>query len=351
WGGNGGDFAYGIAITPSGTVYVVGWFAGTVDFDPGPAVDNHTAVGSHDAFLVCYTGTGYQWAWTWGGAEIDAAWDVMVDPLGDLVVSGRFQGTVDFDPGAGSDPRTSAGEFDAYVARFTGAGTYLWARTYGGPTGDFPWAAGMDAAGQIYAGGGFTGTSDFDPGPGTANRSSTGGIDAYVVSFTNGGDFRWAATWGGGAGVESVEGMGVRGSTVCAAGYFSSGSIDADPGPGTVTVTSNGGYEALLSNFSADGTLAWARSWGGPGDDFGTHAAVDHAGNVIACGNFNGTVDFDPGAGTNVRTAAGFSDVYLNKFTPAGSQSWVATAGGPQGEFSYTVAVDGANNLFLVGAF
>ena len=45
----------------------------------------------------------------------------------------------------------------------------------------------VDRAGNIYAGGDFQGTADFDPGPGTFSLSSAGDYDAFLAKTDAGG--------------------------------------------------------------------------------------------------------------------------------------------------------------------
>ena len=77
------------------------------------------------------------WVFGVGGLEYDQATDVAIDAAGNVYAVGRFNGTVDFDPGPGTAELTSAGGSDAFVAKYSPNGTYLWARQMGGPASDW----------------------------------------------------------------------------------------------------------------------------------------------------------------------------------------------------------------------
>ena len=79
-------------------------------------------------------------------------------------------------------------------------------------------------------------------------------------------------------------------------GWFS-GTVDFDPGAGVDSHTSNGFYDVFLSKFDQNGNFIWARTWGGPGDDYAYSVAADYVGNVYVAGSFLDTVDFDPAQG------------------------------------------------------
>ena len=60
----------------------------------------------------------------------------------------------------------------------------------GGTGSDRVLAVVSDAAGNTYVTGDFTGTFDFDPGPGTVPATSAGGNDLFVASYDAAGAFR-----------------------------------------------------------------------------------------------------------------------------------------------------------------
>lgn len=81
---------------------------------------------------------------------------------------------------------------------------------------------------------------------------------------------------------------------------------------------------------------------------------VDVNKNIYVYGEFNGTVDFDPSAGIDNKTAVGGYDVYLSKYDLNGTYLWTITFGGTNSES----AADGGlevdqtgSNLYLVGEY
>src|SRR5206468_3039810 len=91
-----------IAVDGSGNVVVTGsTFNGTVDFDPGVGTTNLTAISTAgDKFIARYSPTGnYLWAFQISNASTQA---LAVDGSGNIIVTGDFGLSVDFDPGPGN---------------------------------------------------------------------------------------------------------------------------------------------------------------------------------------------------------------------------------------------------------
>jgi hypothetical protein len=209
-------------VDAGGNVYTVGRFVGETDFDPGPGTFILPPMGGDDAFVWKLDSNGnFVWATTAG----NAATGVAVDAGGNVYSVGEFVGTVDFDPGPGTFDLTSAGSEDAFVWKLDSNGSFVWAQRLGtGSSSDFargvaldtiggvyvvgilrewfivrlgidgnllwtqelggtPEGVAADASGNVYSVGFFTGTADFDPGPGTFNLTSAGDFDAFVEKF------------------------------------------------------------------------------------------------------------------------------------------------------------------------
>jgi len=260
------DRAYGIASSETGDVFVCGRFTGTVDFDPGDGIDNHTATGKADNFVVKLDSDGNRvWAYHYGGTDkltgyddppyyVDCAYAVDTDEVGDIYVTGIFYGTTDFDPGSGVESYTAGSPYgygDGYVFKWNSAGEFEWVQVQQGQ--HFQYGYGVEACGDyVYQTGRFYYTVDFDPSGGTDDHTSAGDCDIYI------------------------------------------------------------------SRYDASGNWYWTRSWGAGSYDIGSCTAIDQYGNVWMSGYFNNEIDFDPGAGVDNHSSVMGEDCVLVKLLPNG---------------------------------
>lgn len=101
-----------------------------------------------------------------------------------------------------------------------------------------------------------------------------------------------------------------------------SGTFDSDPNAGTVNLVSNGNRDVFVIRLSSAGNLVWSKSFGGTGHDIGNAITIDNLSNVIIGGYFNSTVDFDPGVGTFNLISSFNGDAFLVKLDANGNFSW-----------------------------
>jgi hypothetical protein len=117
------DFGTALAPDGAGGVFMTGSYRGRVDLDAGPGQTEVTSQGSGDTFLARYNGEGdLLFTFNLGGTGFDRSNDLAPDGAGGVFMTGIFESTVDFDPGAGTTLLTSQGRFDAFVARYTADG-------------------------------------------------------------------------------------------------------------------------------------------------------------------------------------------------------------------------------------
>ncbi len=349
-GGTGVNIGTGVAVDALGNAVVTGYFLGTADFDPGPGVVSRTSAGSADAFVARYDASGALVSVaTFGSMFDDRGRGVAVDALGNAVVTGTISGTADFDPGAGMVYHSTAGQEDAFVARYDARGALVSVATFGGISNDRGYAVAVDALGNAVVTGYFTDTVDFDPGAGVVSRTSTGGNDVFVARYDASGALVSVTTFGG---TQSDSGTGVAvdasGNAVVSGIFF--GTVDFDPGAGVANRTGAGRIDAFVARYTASGALVSLATFGGTQNDDGLSVAVDASGNAVVVGYFNGTVDFDPGLGVVTRTSTGGNDSFVARYSASGALVSVATFGTGYA-FCGGVAVDASGNAVVTGSF
>ena len=311
FGDTSNDEVRGIAVDAAGNVYTTGGFLGTVDFDPGPTSFPLTSAGSSDIFVQKLDSDGdFVWARAMGGANFSSGMGIAVDAAGNVYTTGFFGGTVDFSSTPEPFNLASAGAFDIFVQKLDSDGELVWVRAMGGTNAEQGTGIGVDAEGNVYTTGIYRDTADFNPGPETFNLTSAGSWDAFVVKLNNNGNFVWARSTGG-AGDDRGLGIAVDPEgNAYTTGWFQ-GTVDFDPGPGSVNLTSAGNFDIFVQTLDSAGDLVRAQSMGGAGDDRGLGIAVDTVGNIYATGFFNGTADFDPGPGAFNLMSAGSEDIFV----------------------------------------
>ncbi|MBI2280336.1 MAG: SBBP repeat-containing protein [Bacteroidetes bacterium] len=349
-GGTSNDEGKSITTDAAGNVYTTGYFTGTADFDPGAGVFNLTSAGSQDIFVSKLDAAGnFMWAKKMGGTSIDIGYSITTDTSGNVYTTGYFQGTADFNPGAGVFNLTSAGGADIFVSKLDAAGNFMWAIKMGGTSEDVGLPITTDAAGNVYTTGYFQGTADFDPGAGVFNLTSAGGNDIFVSKLDAAGNFMWAIKMGS---TSSDVGLSITtdaAGNVYTTGYFT-GTADFDPGAGIFSLTS-AGDDIFISKLDAAGNFMWAIKMGSTSSDYGYSITTDASSNVYTTGYFTGTADFDPGAGVFNLTSAGSQDIFVSKLDAAGNFMWAIKMGSTLADHGRSITTDAAGNVYTTGYF
>jgi deoxycytidylate deaminase len=335
WSKRFGDGAWqrasAVAVDGSGNVIVTGYFDGTVDFGGGAL----TSAGNGDIFIAKFGPDGaHFWSKRFGDASDQYACAVAADASGNVIVTGWFDGTVDFGGGA----LTSAGVSDIFVAKFAADGAHLWSKRFGDASAQSAAAVAADASGNVIVTGGFDGTVDF----GGDVLTDAGMGDIFVAKFGSDGAHLWSKRFGDGY-WQFARGVAADGSgNVILTGYFHT-TVDFDGG----ALTSAGGWDIFVAELGADGAHLWSKRFGDADDQYACAVAADASGNVIATGYFWGTVDFGGGA----LTSAGTYDVFVAKFAADGAHLWSKRFGDGSEQNGYAVAADASGNVIVTGHF
>lgn len=345
------DYGVSISTDVSGNVYTTGLYNGTVDFDSGPGTFNLTSNGDFDIFIQKLDATGnFIWAKSIGGIQNDWSNSITTDATGNVYITGKFRGVVDFDPGPATFNLTSLGSDDIFIQKLDANGDLIWASSIGSTSTDNGNSITTDDLDNVYITGSYHSTIDCDPGAGTFNLTSIDPFDTFIQKLDANGNFIWAKSIGG---MLNENGHSITTDdlgNVYTAGVF---QLEADFGPGTsnFVLTSNGSYDIFIQKMDASGNFVWAKSVGGSGKDWAYSIVADTLGYVYVTGYYTNTVDFDPGPATFDLTSNGGQDIFIQKLDSDGNLIWVKSLGGIGTDHGDDVHVDVSGNVYLAGHF
>ena len=246
-------------------------------------------------FFLCFPSLlfsqTYEWATGFGAGLTDIGSDIVVNAAGNVFHGGIFSGNADFDPGSGSLNLTGSTNGSAFIRQLDAAGDLVWAKHLAGPGSSNVEGISLDAAGNIYITGSFTDTVDFDPGAGIMNL-------------------------------------------IANAGALASGNI----------------YVLKLDPM---GDLIWVKHMESPGSgaSFSRGITVDDAANVYITGEFEDSVDFDPGIGTAYLVASAQRDGFIQKLDTDGNLIWVSQLESTEIAVGNALAVNAGGEVFITGRF
>jgi hypothetical protein len=324
------DWAESVAADQSGNILLTGRFQDTVDFGGGVL----TSAGNNDIFVAKFDPDGnHVWSAAYGSSNNQEGWDIATDPLGNVIVSGYFKGTIDF----GGGTLTEWYDWDVFLVKFNPNGLHIWSYSYGMAGSEGGYTVAVDDSANVILAGFFTEGIDFGGGL----IDDMGSFDVYVAKFDSAGTHQWSKPFGD-ASDQRCWGVAVDDSlNVLLTGFFSGG---IDFGGGTHTAT---GWDGFLAKLDSDGAYRWSKNFGNAGDLFAVEVAADGLGNVYNVGYFGGSADFGGGS----LTSAGGNDVFLAKYAADGSHAYSGRYGDTDDQWGQSVAATGAGIVSITGSF
>jgi len=297
-----------------GNFYVTGSFTGTMDIDLQSTTKTISSSGnSPDIFLTKYDNNGlWKWSFPIGSTGTSANFDqgdcIYIDAQQNIYLTGTFEGTTDFDPGAGVFNLTSHGSWDVFFAKYNSNGQFLWAKSFGGNGDTYPVSLTMDKNSNIYLSGVYTATTDFDPGSSVYNltqisSTSTQLNSGFIAKYDNSGNLIFAYPIG-----KCDNGVGDGPSLILdrSGNIIVSGTFDAtfdfnlQAGTFNLTASPTGGSDIYIAKYSPTMTLLWAKKFGAAAADQIYSLTGDSDNNIYLLGNCSGNIDFSGGSGTAV---------------------------------------------------
>lgn len=319
FGGLGEDVASGLAVTTDGQMRVGGSFQGRANFNPDGRF-RISSSGGDDGFITALDAAGaFQWAGSFGGSGDEAVADMALDDSGNVLATGRYSGTVDFDPTQGVNNNVASAN-EAYTLKWTSTGGFVFAAGFGGLGLDFGTSVTADRAGNVYTLGNFESSGDFDPSGSTFTLTGAATGTVFISKLDSAGAFVFAKAIGG-AGSTDVGPAEIsvdKNQNVYTTGRFI-GTKDFDPSGATSNLVSQGADDVFVSKLDSAGAFLFAKAIGGMGDAFPTASVLDRDGNILVTGVFDGTISFPmSGGGSTAKVSGGGTDVFVTKLDSNG---------------------------------
>jgi hypothetical protein len=223
----------------------------------------------------------FEWVSAGGSQGGDKTRAITVDMAGNVYIAGEISGPADF----GKHALESQGKMDAFVAKLSPSGEFLWAKSFGGAEVDRAYGVAADDRGNVYVCGHFQSTDLQIKG---ATQTNHGEYDLFVLKLNSAGELLWGRT-SGGAGYDYAHAI-----VLDAAGdIVVTGAVAGQAVLGSVTLNDSSKDRSIfIAKYSTTGDLKWARCT--TGISGGANAVgIDAQGQIYVGGSFAGQGRFD----------------------------------------------------------
>lgn len=239
----------------------------------------------------------------------------------------------------GSQVLTSVGASDAFVAKLSGGnGQFVWAQSSGGSLNDFVLDVAVDPAGNVLISGGFD----------NSNPSGPYAPVLFVGKVNNStGDEMWTKRI-----LVSGPYSYLQSITVDASGaIFANGTLDGTAEFPFGTVARSGSdRNALVSKLDSDGNWLWAKALPGDTSAYVAGSTVGPDGQLYVVGSFRGTIQNGSAFLTSASADAG--DAFVAQVdTLTGTAQWTRRMGGSSFDIATALRFDSLGRMLVAGNF
>ncbi|WDZ99208.1 Ig-like domain-containing protein [Mucilaginibacter sp. SJ] len=288
-GGGATDYGGKIVADSQGNVVGVSQFQGSVTVGG----QTYSAPGGFSGMAVKFSPTGNPvWVLNLADAVNSEAHNCAIDANDNVIVSGVFSSTVNFNP-LGTPYNINANGASTFIAKYNKNGILIWVKTIAGSVTSNNTNLCVNSKNEIYIDGPFSSPLIFNTG---ISLSPQGQRDIFLAKFSAAGDLLAANDVGGTyAHIYNYGIVASKNDDIYLSGYFD-GTIDFDPSSTSVApVSYHGNQDLFLAKYDSDLNYKWAFSAGSPNcsNTLGRNVEIDNNNDVLLVGSFCSTVDFD----------------------------------------------------------
>lgn len=288
------------------------------------------------------------------GTYEEACFAITSDDSGNTYATGTFKLFSNIvEPGNGFNLNSDL--MGVYVVKFDPSGNVLWAVDLGGETFDIGYDMAINSQGELIVVGCVSGDNiDFDPGSGLQNYYGSSYRNSFIWRLSSDGELNWSGVFRCNNEANIAHSIWIDPATddYFITGEFE-GNTDFDPSEGTLYVNSqNSARKCYVVKMKNTNELEWVRVSEGNSSNYGMDIIGDSNGDLIICGHFNGSVDFDPGDSNFNLSSLGMWDAFVLKLNSDGDFIWARSAGGATwDDMYYSVSTDQVGNIYTAGYF
>ncbi|MBP7511825.1 MAG: gliding motility-associated C-terminal domain-containing protein [Bacteroidia bacterium] len=349
---DGGSYnSSGIASDTSGNIFIHTTIGGNANITSSNGSNTTKNIaGSTDALLIKANNMGIvSWVTQMGGSGADESGGVAIDREQNIYITGSYSGTASFtQTSGGSSNWFSFGSSDIYIAKYRTNGTIDYINRSGGNLTDVGLAIDVDSSGNVYVCGnwGCCGNSFSNFGNNVVNTGNWGAFLAKADS-----DGSWI--WGVDAGSSVTEGFSdvvvddIKNQVYVIGHFNGNSSLTSRPPGSALNINTNGGYDLILAAYNLNGSLQWARTLGGTGNEYGYGVDLDPATNPIFVGEIRSTTSF----GGTPLTPTGATSAFYAKYTSVNTFIEAQKIAAPNIAGAQDVHVSSSGLTYVAGLF
>lgn len=345
YGGDDEDEAYGVTVSSNKDIFIAGYTKCTTAIATTGA--HQTSYGGNvDGFIAKFDSTGKrQFGTYYGGDKEDVINSIYTDSK-NLFVTGHTSsdnGTL-LKKIIATTHQTKyggGGESDAFIVKLNLNGRRQWGTYYGDDDEEIGYAVTVDDDENVYA----TGLTRSDKAISTISGNSRDSRDAFVVKFNKGGTRQWGRYFGGdrddyGYGIDVTKSqLVITGKTESKKNLTKGFSMSLA-----------GDFDVFVASIKKNnGSVEWARYYGGSADEVGEDICIDRNENILV----TGSTESDNGIATknSYQTARGSGsiDAFLVKFDDDGKTLWTTYFGEKADDEAKGVFSDTKGNMIVAG--
>lgn len=336
--------AVDVELNANNESYVIGYITGETLFNPTTLVPS--AAGNGDIYVAKYSSNGILiWKKIFGGNYSDRGVDLAIGPDQNIVITGQYFGTVNFDSYALTSNTNSK---DIFLAKLDPQGNVLWARSEGGNQSENAYGVTVDYNNNVILTGQFQGSatigsstfvSEIDP------NTNVHSFDFFISKYNATGNPLWSLQ---GKAPYEDRGLAVavdNQNSIFFTGQFSKTLVFAN------NTYNNLGYNiGFLCKLTENGNLVFFNQMKA-GMTLPYDLEVDKNNQVIVIGDFLGSINYYDANGIHSIQNTYDKKIFALKTTNQGNYQWGYSLGSNNEVSARSVSIDMSNNIYVTGFF